>query len=319
MKKIFALSFVILTYPAFGTYTTTIPNACTSYGDIFYARLDPIQYSCNAGEFVPANTLGCRTCPAGYTCPGGTLEFNEIYAQGLTAIGTNLTQNQTNACAQNMPYTFKAIITINSYTCNPGEFLPANTTGCRTCPNGYTCSGGTFFFNDTQSQGLVKNEAIYSQNENNTCALNFPHFLKAVFYEYICDAGYYLPANSEQCVICPENSYCTGGKFLFNETVPQGIGSCGTSLYAPTGMWKFAQCGRILNIGNEKVYLHQGKNTTPALHIDIDQDGTADFFGNMTTIDVPMTNGTNKKLKLQYGGQTYSVYDDSIDLTQYQN
>jgi uncharacterized repeat protein (TIGR02543 family) len=134
-----------------------------------------------------------------------------------------------------------------------------------------------------------------------------------------CPTRYYLPANTDGCVICPVDSYCGGGTYTFNETVPQGIVSCGAGLFAPSGMSSLTQCGRILHIGDEIVYLHSVKKTTPALHVDIDQDGTADFFGNMTTLDVPMTRGTDKKLKLQYDGVTYSVYDDSVDLSEYQN
>jgi hypothetical protein len=136
---------------------------------------------------------------------------------------------------------------------------------------------------------------------------------------YNCSAGYYLPANAIACVICPVDSYCGGGAYTFNETVPQGIVSCGAGLFAPSGMSSLTQCGRILHIGDNVVYLHSVKKTTPALHVDIDQDGTADYFGNMTTLDVPMTNGTERKLKLQYDGVTYSVYDDSVDLSEYEN
>ena len=60
------------------------------------------------------------------------------------------------------------------------------------------------------------------------------------------------------------------------------------------------------------VYLRSVKKTTPSLNIDIDNDGVADFFGNMTTSDVVMNANTDKKLKVQYGGQTSSVYDDTV-------
>lgn len=37
------------------------------------------------------------------------------------------------------------------------------------------------------------------------------------------------------------------------------------------------------------------------MHIDVDNDGIADFFGNMTIADGPM-----------HAGQIYSVYDDTV-------
>ena len=154
-----------------------------------------------------------------------------------------------------------------------------------------------------------------------TCTANTRRVFNARFVpnEYDCAPGEYVPANSDGCVVCPADSYCPGGHYVFNETETQGITACAPGLYAPTGMWESAQCGRILHIGDEVVYLRSTQKTTPALHVDIDNDGVADFFGNVITLDVPMTNGTQRKLKLSYGGQTYSVYDDSVDLTQYQN
>jgi hypothetical protein len=215
---------------------------------------------------------------------------------------------------------YRAIYDANSYTCQSGEFLPANTLGCQSCPTGMSCSGGTFDFNPDNFQGLTINN-ISTTTLNNMCADNMFNKLRASYEpnQYTCNPGYYLPANAIACVICPVDSYCVGGTYTFNETVPQGIVSCGAGLFAPSGMSSSNQCGRILHIGDNVVYLHSVKKTTPALHVDIDQDGTADYFGNMTTLDVPMTRGTERKLKLQYDGVTYSVYDDSVDLSEYTN
>lgn len=129
----------------------------------------------------------------------------------------------------------------------------------------------------------------------------------------VCSKGEYLPAHRYQCETCPENNYCVGGTYPYSETNTSGATQCPNGLYAPAGMWESAQCGRILHIGDNVVYLRATKKTSPAIHIDIDNDGIADYFGNMTTLDVPMTRGTTRKLKLRYGGITYSVYDDSVD------
>ena len=128
---------------------------------------------------------------------------------------------------------------------------------------------------------------------------------------YVCDPGYYLPADAEGCIVCPMNSYCVGGAFQYNETTDQGISECPNSWYSPAGMHELASCGRILHIGDNVVYLRSVKKTTPALHVKVGDDI---FYGNMTTTDVSMHSDTERKLKLQYGGQTYSVYDDTVDV-----
>ena len=129
----------------------------------------------------------------------------------------------------------------------------------------------------------------------------------------VCGSGEYLPQHWYQCEKCPNNNYCSGGTYTYNGS-DQGLTACASGLYSPTGMWESAQCGRILHIGDEVVYLRQTKKTTPALHIDIDNDGIADFFGNVTTADVPMHAGSERKLKIQHTGITYSVYDDTVDV-----
>lgn len=128
-----------------------------------------------------------------------------------------------------------------------------------------------------------------------------------------CTPGKYFSASDALCHDCLNNHYCSGGTFTYDGT-DMGLSACASGLYSPAGMWESAQCGRILHIGDAAVYLRSVKKTTPSLNIDIDNDGTPDFFGNMTTSEVVMSNGTTRKLKLQYGGNTYSVYDDSVNI-----
>ena len=73
-----------------------------------------------------------------------------------------------------------AIYEINTYTCENGYFLPANTTGCQPCPTGYTCSGGTYEFNPDIYQGTELNN-IPTTTMNNICADNFPTDVFAIY------------------------------------------------------------------------------------------------------------------------------------------
>jgi len=226
-----------------------------------------------------------------------------------------ITENVPNRCGSAYSR-MEAKFQINEYTCASGYFLPANAIACVACPFGYTCSGGTYIFNTTESQGLMKTATPRIQNENNTCAANFPHNLFAVFEltEITCNPGQYLPADEMACVQCPANSYCTGGTYTLNSNVPQGVVSCASGLFAPTGMWELAQCGHTLHLGDDVIYLRSVKKTSPALNIDMDKDGVADYFANITTTETPMNANTTRKLKLYFNGQTYFVHDDTVNV-----
>jgi len=132
----------------------------------------------------------------------------------------------------------------------------------------------------------------------------------------LCSPGEYLPNTASVCQPCTENSYCTGGTFTVNTAGAQGIDMCPNDWYSPAGMSSVDQCGRILHIGDNVVYLRSAKKTTPSLHIKVGDDV---FYGNATTLDVPVHAGVERKLKVRYGNNTYSIYDDSVELSQYQN
>lgn len=132
---------------------------------------------------------------------------------------------------------------------------------------------------------------------------------------YTCERGYYLPMGMEVCAICPENSYCPGGEYTYSETDDAGINPCPDGSVAPVGMWDVVQCGRKLYINDVYIYLRRARQTTPSLHIDVDGDGTADYFANATTYDVAMNKNTDHRLNVKMGDFVYSVYDDTIDGT----
>ena len=140
------------------------------------------------------------------------------------------------------------------------------------------------------------------------------HVACATTAPQVCPLGEYLPPAHNSCTACPENSYCLGGTFSFNGTTPQGATACATGLYSPVGSTESAQCGHILHIGDEVLYLRSTKITPHALHVDVDHDGVADFFGNMTTADVVMHAGSEHKLKVKLDGVIYSIYDDTVTI-----
>lgn len=200
----------------------------------------------------------------------------------------------------------------NNHTCPTGTFLPANIDGCQSCPQNTSCPGGEFSFNENIFQGL--NLESITGVTNNVCANNLSRDWYAVYQrnQHTCTPGYYMPANTDGCVACPANSYCSGGTFTFNETVTQGIDVCPVGTVAPTGMWEADQCGRTLHVGGNTIYLRRSNRTTPSLHFDMDGDGVADLYANVTATDTVMNRDSSQKLKLQVGNTTYSVCDDTI-------
>ena len=119
-----------------------------------------------------------------------------------------------------------------------------------------------------------------------------------------------------ECTQCPENNYCVGGIYTFNETETQGIAPCPESdPYAPVGMWAESQCGRKLYIGGEYLYLHQSP-AVPAEHrLYARIDGKV-YSANATPVsensDLKMSANTQRALHVKIDGIEYLIHDDSV-------
>jgi hypothetical protein len=117
MKKYLFIFFAIYSCNAFAYYNETIPNQCGIVGNKMYAIFTPNVHTCSAGYFLPANVDGCRSCPNGYTCSGGTFSFNERQSQGIV-YKTTIRENIPYACAKNMPHDMVAIFNPNTININ---------------------------------------------------------------------------------------------------------------------------------------------------------------------------------------------------------
>ena len=97
--------------------------------------------------------------------------------------------------------------------------------------------------------------------------------------------------------------WSAGGTVHYGDTGTRN--QCTTGLttigYGP-GADESADCGRILNVKNSKIYLRSVKKTTPSLNVKIDGQT---FYGNMSTTK-------SGALKIKQNGTTYTVYDDSM-------
>ncbi len=249
----------------------------------------------------------------------------------LTHIPNNLFANITYAAN----YAFQNTFAHTGITAIPSEIFSGLTQV------GSNAFGGTFakcynvtgYIPPSAFAGLIANGSTYANNmwlstfdDTNlatTCPAGMTQYITGyedywgghvscrVTASQTCAAGTYLPAAYNECTACAAGSYCTGGTYDFNASASQGIAACAAGLYSPAGMSNANQCGHILHFGDATLYLHGVKKTTPAMHVRVGNDI---FYGNMTTADVPMNVGTTQKLKVKYGGVTYSIYDDTVNV-----
>ena len=90
-----------------------------------------LKVNCNPGEFLPANTTECSTCDTeNYQCLGGTYDASLMQDQGRTPI-----QNNGYIPGGDRPF----------IVCQPGFYVPANTTTCTACTGDNICLGGIFY------------------------------------------------------------------------------------------------------------------------------------------------------------------------------
>ncbi len=193
---------------------------------------------------------------------------------------------------------------VGTFNAGPDGTVFAGTT-CHNVGDGYYVAA------NTTNWGGIPATPNKCPNDAPTNKENATSISECDLVSVSCSAGQYLPANTNECATCALNSYCPGGDYGVDTPNDQGITACGAGLYAPTGMWESTQCGHILHIGNDVVYLRATKKTSPAVHVKF---GENIFYANMTTADVVMHTGTEHKLKADYGEQTYFIYDDTVDV-----
>ena len=147
-------------------------------------------------------------------------------------------------------------------------------TSCTSCNRDYTISGTALTNHDSASD----------------CKIT-------------CSGGEYVPTAGDGCVNVGAGYWGAGGTVSQTSTLGRNACASGlTTIGSGLGADEAGDCGRVLNVGDEKIYLRSTKKTTPSLNISINGDV---FYGNMST-------ATKGSLRINSGGTTYSVYDDSM-------
>ena len=127
-----------------------------------------------------------------------------------------------------------------------------------------------------------------------------------------CNAGYYASTLSNGYVwnntragllsntcVGVGAGYYSAANILTRNQCPTGL----TTIGYGAGADEAGDCGRVMHMGEDKLYLRSTKKTTPSLNVKV---GDTTYYGNMTS-------GTTKgKLRVKSGTTTYSVHDDSM-------
>ena len=106
-------------------------------------------------------------------------------------------------------------------------------------------------------------------------------------------AGYYAEASTVNFGSAGTRNACSSGL----TTIGYGAGADEAS-----------DCGRVLHVGENHVYLRGNRKTDRTLNVKIGNDT---YYGNMCPVDINMSDGINHYLKIKLGNTVYSVYDDS--------
>lgn len=194
-----------------------------------YVSCQPGLYHCDSGNYLPANSTTCATCPSGYTCDGGWFPFDPVNDQGL---GINI----INMTWDNGEYSTPASCAVG------GIFLPPTPeprpgyifTGWKAKPKttcsltgvdasiDYTDSG---YQNDsTGNKGAdSSNTTTFGITTDNTWAALFSYgtvwgesaCMEAVGgrrggYECLCRVKYFQSTGAERCPVSP-NPWISAG------------------------------------------------------------------------------------------------------------
>lgn len=163
--------------------------------------------------------------------------------------------------------------------------------------------------NEFPSDGLMLENHVYKNAAvfENIGVYDGTIYAKAI-YENIpryCDPGYYIPENATKCVICVENHYCIGGE---NATMQP----CSEGLVSPVGTVSADNCGKIMRVGEDMLYLTQTQQTTPALAVRIDGKIYYAKIEPLTEDKNQMNNTTNTSLRTKIDGVEYYIHDNTI-------
>ena len=192
---------------------------------------------------------------------------------------------------------FKTPCPAGTYTNYPYEHTAAVHYGesyaCETCPaNTYSGTGAT-----SCDSCLTNYVAPAGSTSVSDCLIH-------------CDGGYYIEAaNDTECSAVGVGHWAAESWTIQGQSGSYTNCSGGlTTIGYGVGADEAADCGRILHVGDNHLYLRSAIKTQPSLHVKI---GNTVLYGNMADTIVNMSDNIDHSLKMKFDNTVYSVYDDS--------
>ena len=164
---------------------------------------------------------------------------------------------------------------------------------CDTCPDNTYSTGGA-----TQCTACLTNYTTYGpKTSSEACRI-------------YCAGGYYIrTANDTECSAVGAGHWAAGAWTIQGQAGSYTNCAAGlTTIGYGVGADEAGDCGRVLHVGANHIYLRSDRKTDKTLNVKI---GGTVLYGNMANAEVNMSNNVDHSLKIKVGNTTYSVYDDS--------
>lgn len=249
------------------------------------------KISCSAGTQVVSADAACTT-------PDGSWYTGTHTVSAGSTSGTNVKSCVSGyATADTTTKTDHDASTDCKISCSAGTRVVSANAACT------TPSGNWYVGAHSVAQGSTSsvNSCLTNYTITGTAATNHD---AASDCKISCSGGAYIAAANDTS--CEDVG---AGYWAAASTVSQGSAgvrnACDaglTTIGSGAGADEAGDCGRVLNVNGEKIYLRSDKKTTPSLNVSI---SGKTFYGNMGT-------STVGSLKIKSSGTTYSVYDDSM-------
>ena len=299
-----------------GEYTTEKgKNACSSLGTGVYTKSPAksgAETACylttTSTKFVKTAKSAEETCTAGGYCPGG-VKVNWGSTGGRTPASAGYYVGGTGATSQTACAAGTYTSTTGQTSCS-SAVAGTYTTGCQVTASGAStktlaCTGTSVCATNTYSSAKASacTACATAKGYTNSGTTAAAH-AELASCKATCSGGQYVATAGAGCVNVGTGYYGAGGTVGQNATLARNQCPVGlTTIGYGAGADEAGDCGRVMHMGENKLYLRSTKKTTPSLNVKV---GDTTYYGNMTS-------GTTKgKLRVKSGTTTYSVHDDSM-------